>query len=1420
MYTSGSTGQPKGVVVPHRAIARLVINNGFAKLETSDRVAFASNPAFDATTMEVWGALLNGGAIVVIEQPVLLEPQAFSHALQQYRVSVLWLTAGLLNQYVDYLEEAFAKLRYLIVGGDVLDPKVIARVLSRNPPQHLLNGYGPTETTTFAVTHEIQEAGDGATSIPLGRPIANTKVYILDRHKQPVPMGVTGELYIGGDGVALGYLNRPELTAERFVDDCFVTHSNAWLYKTGDLGKWLPDGTIAFAGRNDLQVKIRGFRIELGEIESRLTAHPSVKEAAVLARQDAPGEKRLVAYYTASVALEADALRAHLGHSLPEYMVPAAYVQLQALPLTSNGKVDRKALPAPEADAYASRGYEAPQGELEMSLAALWSDVLKVERVGRQENFFALGGHSLLAVTLIERMRQQGLQVNVPSLFAAPTLAAFAAATDRNGTVGGVAAPPDLIPSPCAEIVPEMLPLVALSTADIARIVAQVPGGAANVQDIYPLAPLQEGILFHHLLNKEGDTYLLSSLRSFDTRARLDRYVNALQAVMERHDILRTSVMWEGLPEPVQVVWRRAPLLVEDVILGDGDAAEQLHERYNPRHHRIDLRQAPLLRAYVAFDRRQGRWLLLELLHHLVGDHAALAVMQHEIQAHLLGQEESLPLPLPFRNFVAQARLGVSKEEHERFFKEMLGDIDEPTAPFGLLNVQGDGSDIAEARCLLDAQLARRLRQQARQLGVSTASLCHLAWAQVLARVSGRTEVVFGTVLFGRMQAGAGADRVMGLFINTLPVRLNVGQESVQASARRTHATLAELVRHEHASLALAQRCSAIAAPAPLFSSLLNYRHSATTEPSDETRRAWEGIAPLRNEERTNYPFDLSVDDLGDGFGLTAQVQGAVDPKRVCQMMHTALERLVDALEAAPQTPLMKLDVLPESERRQLLVDWNQTQQAFPRDKCIHELFEAQAARYPNAPAVIHEAQRLDYGLLNAKANQLAHHLRELGVKPNDRVAICVDRSVEMIVGLLAVLKAGGCYVPLDPAHPQERLLHLLQDTSARLVLTQTRLVSYFSGQPRPALVLDRVGETPWARHPDSNLERGALTPADLAYVIYTSGSTGTPKGVMIEHRSVCNQISFLQKTYRLQSQDRCLQFAALSFDVSVGEIFGALSSGAALVLRTDRWLADSREFWRLAKEHEVTVFDLPTRFWQLLAEDETLAIPNCVRLLIIGGESVEQKSLEAWFQRKGHRPRLLNGYGPTEATVQATMEEPLGAAAWRSIGRPVANTRVYILDDHGQPVPIGVTGELYIGGVGVARGYLNRPELTAERFVRDSFSDEAAARLYKTGDLGRWLPDGTIEFLGRNDFQVKLRGFRIELGEIEARLSEHEAVREAVVLAREDEAGEKRLVAYYTCVDSGRRDEELIGDLRKHLLKILPSTWYQRPMYSWRRYR
>ncbi|KPW56401.1 Amino acid adenylation, partial [Pseudomonas caricapapayae] len=1380
IYTSGSTGQPKGVMIEHRAIVnRLLWAQDQYRLSREDRVLQKTPFGFDVSVWEFFLPLLAGAQLVIARPGGHQDPEYLAGLIADSGVTILHFVPSMLQSFLNQAGPlACSTLRQVFCSGEALPYSLQKHFEQRFAHVQLHNLYGPTEAAVdVTYWHCVPDLHAGI--VPIGRPVANTRMYLLDPHMQPVPVGVCGEIYIAGVQLARGYLNRDALTAERFVKDRFSNDPTARMYRSGDLGRWLADGNIEYLGRNDDQVKLRGFRIELGEIEAQLAECPGVGEAVVIAREDTPGDKRLIAYYTTREAKEIIAvqtLRAALQASLPEYMVPAAYVKLPGWPLTPNGKLNRRALPVPEADAYVSRGYEAPCGTVETAIAEIWQELLGVERVGRHDHFFELGGHSLLAVSLMGRMRQAGLSADVRLLFAQPTLSAFA---EVLGNSHEVEVPANGIVVGCTRITPSMLPLADLSEDAIERIVRAVPGGTANVQDIYALAPLQEGVLFHHLASVEGDPYLLNTRFALPSEDHLKAFVRALQGVIARHDILRTAVLWEGLDEPVQTVWREAPLAVEALELkaADGDIEQQLQERFDPRHYRLDLTKAPLIKMAYAYDEANRRWVAILLFHHMVLDHTALEVVQHEVQADLLGQAAGLPDSVPYRNHVAQARLGVSQAAHEAFFQEMLGRVTEPTLPFGLHDVQGDGRDIKQSRQAVAAELAGRIRRQAKSLGVSAASLHHLAWAQVLGRTSGQEDVVFGTVLLGRMQGGDGADRSLGMFINTLPLCLNVGEQGVREGVKATHARLTALLGHEHASLALAQRCSAIAPPLPLFSALLNYRHSAEPQVSDQGDRAWGGIEVLGWNERTNYPLTLAVDDLGEGFALTVQATAGIDPQRVCAYMETALESLVDALEHSPESLLRSLEMLPRSER-QLLQEWNATAVDYPQGTSVHQLFEAQVEKTPEAIALVFEARTFTYAQLNARANQLAHHLIGLGIGPDGRVAICVERSPEMVVGLLGILKAGAAYVPLDPAYPEQRLRYMLEDSAPAAVLVQSATRALLGELAVP--LLDLEGGC-WEAEADHDPVARAVKPDHLAYVIYTSGSSGQPKGVLIEQRGFLNLMHWYLAELNLASDDAVLLVSSYSFDLTQKNILGPLLVGGTLHLAREAFIPEV--LLEQIQRERITHINLsPSAFNTLIDANDSRQLDS-IRRVVLGGEPIQVARLEMLPEP---RPEFINSYGPTECSdVVAWHRLVDDIDCYRSsvfpIGRPIANTRIYLLDTHGQPVPIGVSGEIHIGGIGVARGYLNLPELTAERFLEDPFSAEPAARMYRSGDLGRWLADGNIEYLGRNDDQVKLRGYRIELGEIESKLSECPGVREAVVLVREHRPGDKRLVAYLT---------------------------------------
>jgi len=1376
IYTSGSTGEPKGVVVSHRGM----LNNQLSKvpylgLSASDVIAQTAALSFDISVWQTLAGLLCGASIEIVPDEIARDPSALLLYVRDNGVTVLQNVPAVIQGMLNTAPIDLPALRWLLPTGEASTSELVRQWFARYPVIPLVNAYGPAECADDVSLYLLRSGDDEHSAVvPIGKPADNTQLIVLDNQLNPLPTGVSGELYVAGVGVGRGYLNQPKLTAERFVPNPFADVPGERLYRTGDLARYRTDGVLEYIGRTDQQVKIRGQRIELGEIASRLVEFDVIREAVVVA-QEGPGGARLVAYAVAQPheLIDTAELRERLGQVLPDYMVPSLVVMLDALPLTPNGKVDRKALPEP--DFASSAQYEPPQGETEETLAAIWSEVLGVERVGRHDNFFELGGHSLLALSVLERMRVRGLESQVRTLFQSPELATFAKALSLEPNRKQLVVPPNRIPEHCQSIQPDMLTLIDLDTDEISRIEDAVPGGATNIQDIYPLAPLQEGILFHHRLQEEGDTYVLPCLLGFDSQERLEQFVAGFNQLITRHDILRTAVLWEGLHEPVQVVHRHASLEVEWLELEETGVSCSVSERLNayvdPEHYRIDVRQAPMARAIAAQDSEQGRWLLQLPSHHLVLDHTTLDLLVDEIALIQQGREGELPKPLPFRNFVAQARLGVSPVEHEAFFREKLGDVDEPTAPFGLLDVRGDGSGIEEIRLPLTEELAQQVRQQAQRHGVSTATLFHLAWAHVLSKTTGRDDVVFGTLLFGRMQGIEGAERALGMFINTLPIRIRLGTNSVADCLRQTHSELAELLNHEHASLGLAQRCSGVGGGSPLFSTLLNYRYS-TPEKEDATSRAWDGMEALGNRGRTNYPIVMSVDDLGEGFQLVGQTSRLISAQRLCDYLCTSIAGIIESLKTAPQQAVSNITLLGEDEKY-LLNEWGESSDQIPDTPPIHHLIERQAAVIPEATALVFENTSLSFAELNTRANRLSNYLIGMGVRSETRVGIAMERSIEMVVGLLGILKAGGAYVPLDPDYPSERLAYIAEDSGIELLITQQHLrelLPVIDGLN--VIELDRLDV---AHHASTNPEV-ELHGEHLAYVIYTSGSTGKPKGAAIRHDSLTNCMVWMQQTYQLNDTDAVLHKAPFGFDVSVWEIFWPLSVGVRLVVAQPGDHRDPERIIELIQRHGVTTLNFVPSMLKAFLTYPDVKTRTRLKHIMCGGEAVPA-TLQQDVAECLEGANLHDLYGPTETTIHVTHWWCRGDTQRQiPIGRPISGTRTYVLDDELTLVPQGVAGELYLGGVSLARGYLNRSDLTAERFVADPFA--AGERLYRTGDLVRWREDGQLEYLGRLDHQVKIRGLRIELGEIEAELLSQPEVRETVVVAQEGLNG-SRLVAY-----------------------------------------
>ncbi|WP_460207482.1 amino acid adenylation domain-containing protein [Scytonema sp. NUACC21] len=1854
IYTSGSTGKPKGVLVTHQGLCNLASAQiQLFDVKSDSRVLQFASFSFDASIWEIVMALCSGAMLCLGTRESLLLGPTLMQFVRERSITHATLPPSALATLPT---EELPALQNMIVAGEACSTELVAQW---SKGRKFFNAYGPTESTVCATVYEC--ANDIRKS-PIGRPIANTQVYILDPHLQPVPIGVPGEMYITGAGLARGYLNRPELTSEKFIPNPFSNESVARLYRTGDLARYLADGNIEFLGRLDDQVKIRGFRIELGEIEFVLGQHPGVRETAVTIREDVVGSKRLVAYVVVNQTLTPTITELHqfLKDKLPQYMVPSAIVVLEALPLTPNGKVDRRALPAPDTARTELPGtLVAARTPVEKALALIWTEVLGLQQVSIHDNFFALGGDSILTIQIVARANQAGLKLTPKQLFQHQTVAELAlvagttsALQTEQGLVTGsvlltpiqqwffqqeqpqphhwnqamflevrqplnpvllsqvvqqllvhhdalrlrfvrstsgwqqVNVEPDSTLSFCtridlsvlpeleqipmmeaaaaqlqaslnleegplvrvalfdlgpnqpnrlllivhhlvvdgvswrilledlqtayqqlsrgqtislppkttsfqdwaqklseyarsapragAKLSPEMeqeldywlaqswtgvtsLPIdysvdkdvnttasaknvvVALSPEETRALLSEVPqayntqindvlltalvqafaqwtdtrcllvdleghgreeilegvdlsrtvgwfttvfpvlldlrkardpgsalklvkeqlrripnrgigygllrylkgdvaiteklqalpqaevnfnylgqldrvltpdamfeaakestgpehsllskrshlleingiitgsclhlnwtysekvhkrstveglaqsfvaalqkliahcqspeaGGFTpsdfplaklneqklsklptlidktdgsstkikNVEDIYSLSPMQEGMLFHTLYASNSGVYFEHLNCTLKGNLNVLAFQKAWQQVVERHPVLRTAFIWEGLDEPLQVVRQHISLPWEQHdwrSLSPVEQQEQLEAFLQADRERgFDLSQAPLMRLtliQLASDAYQFIW----SHHHLLLDGWSLPLVLKDVfafyQAFSLKQDLYHKHSRPYRDYIAWLQQQ-DLTQAEAFWRHTLKGFTAPT-PLGIDRALDSTSSLEEPHSeqLLQLSIAvtSELQSFARQHQLTLNTLIQGAWALLLSRYSSQEDVVFGATFSGRPAALAEVESMVGLFINTLPVRVMVSPTTELLSwLGQLQAQLLELRSYEYSPLVQVQGWSDVPRGLPLFESIVVFENY----PVDASLREEGGSLEIRNVgavEQTNYPLTLAA---APGKQLSLHLSydcRRFDATTITRMLGH-LETLLCGIVTNPEQRLSDLPILTPAERLTLLEEWNCTEVDYPKDLCIHQLFEATVQRTPDAVAIVFEDQILSYCELNRRANQLAHYLRCQGVGPDVLVGICVERSVEMVVGLLGILKAGGAYVPLDPAYPKERLAFMLEDSQVSVLLTQQQLMAALPVHSAQVVQLD--GDWEIIAHNSEANPLSPVTSQHLAYVIYTSGSTGQPKGVPVAHQGLVNHSVAVAKQYELQSSDRILQFSSISFDIAVEELFPSWMSGAAVILRSEDMVADSRDFLQAIAsllperqiEHEqLTVLNLPTAYWHQWVHGLSLLnkpLPQTLRLVVVGGEKASPTTFVAWKQLGGvERIRWLNSYGPTETTVIVTVYEPGANAVTQKlvlelpIGRPIANTQIYLLDTQLQPVPIGVPGELYISGSGLARGYLNRPELTALKFIPNPFSQTLGARLYKTGDLAQYLPNGDIEYLGRLDDQVKIRGFRIELGEIESVLSQHPAVQESVVIAREDVPGNKRLVAY-----------------------------------------
>jgi amino acid adenylation domain-containing protein len=1351
IYTSGSTGQPKGVQVAHRGLCNVAGAQAKAYgLGPEDRVFQFASLSFDAAAFEITLGMTAGASLCLASLELLKPGQDLMSLMEEERITTALLPPSTLSGIA---ARELPTLKTLIVAGEACSSALVKRW---GTTRRFTNAYGPTEATIWATLEECREWREKPA---IGRPIGNTKVYILDEQRTPAPIGVAGELFIAGVGLARGYMNRADLTAERFIPNPFNGVAGERMYVTGDLCKRSLDGRIDFIGRKDNQIKLRGFRIELEEIGVVLSGHPAVEQAAVALRENERGANQLVAYLVARTGSSAtiNELRNYLESKLPHYMVPAAFVVIEAMPLLPNGKVNTKALP--ELDAIRSaplEEYVAPANPREEALARIWSEVLGVEQVGVNDNYFVLGGDSIRGIQLIVKAQEHGFKFSLHEIFQNQTIRALAQATESY-EVSSVAGDPSR-------------PFQLISEEDKLRL----PG---DIVDAYPLTMLQTGMVFH----SEYSPGVYHAIISLQLRMRID--LDALQRTLEvmvaRHPALRTSFDLTGFSQPLQLVHERAHVIlqIEDLThLAGGEQDRAIAEWIRLESKRpFNWSDYPLMRFQV--HRRAGDVIQFTFY----GPHALfdgwsdgifLTELFKQYFSALDGKPDPLePLPsVTFGDYVALELEALHSQESSRYWSQRLNDLAITTLPFW--PSPPGATDQEQPHFLtvpISTELSKDLVRIAESTSVSLKSVMLAAHLRVLCLLTGQTDVTTGLVSHGRPEV-EGGERMIGLFLNTLPFRLKLQGGSWVSLIRETFAVEAEAMPFRRYPLARIQRENE---GLSLFSTAFNYTNFHVYQ----SAKIVEGVDVLgfTGFGRTDMALVAScdLDSLSNRLNLTLSCNPA-------QISGKLLEAIRDyyamALTLMVADPLARYDtacLLKTSEAHELLVEWNETRKDYPKEECLHGLFEQQAQMRPDAVAVVFGGEQVSNRYLNERANQLAHYLRRLGVGPEAMVGICLDRSVDLVTGLLGILKAGGAYVPLDPVHPLERLEFMLRDTGMNVLVASRDL----AGDLRGGNILRIVClDDEWEGIERESVENpiNQATAECLVYTIYTSGSTGAPKGVQIAHGALINVLRSMRQAHRFVKEDVLLAITTLSFDIAGLEIFLPLITGARLVVALREAATEAIGLMEAIANYNVTVMQATPAAWQMLVDTGWRGGKQLK--LLCGGDTL---SRELAVKLRQVSEDIWNLYGPTETTIWSTVKKVESDQITLTIGRPIANTRIYLLDQYQQPVPIGVPGGVYIGGAGVARGYLNQPELTAEKFAPDPFSEQAGLRLYSTGDLARWSAEGELEFLGRGDRQVKIRGHRIEPGEIEAVLNRQPGVRQAVVIMREDEPGQKQLVAY-----------------------------------------
>ncbi|MED1744792.1 non-ribosomal peptide synthetase [Brevibacillus borstelensis] len=1389
MYTSGSTGRPKGVMVEHRNLMHYVSSIIPAlKLEEGMNFATVSTLAADLGNTSIFPSLCLGGTLHILSMERITDSHALAEYLSRNPVDCLKIVPSHLSALLGTNPEMVLPKKRLVFGGEALHWDLVDLIQNSSPELLIFNHYGPTETTVGVMTYHIEKGKERhGVTVPLGTPIQNVETYVLDENLQMVPDGEPGELYIGGAGVARGYLFNEELTQERFIQNPFSNDPFDRLYKTGDRVRKLPDHTLEFLGRLDFQIKIRGFRIEPVEVEAVLVQHPYVREAAVLAHTNPNDEVQLVAYLVgdSNDLKSLSEIRGYLKENLPEYMIPTSFVWLDSMPLTVNGKIDRQALPEPDFSAVPILDiYEAPRTPIEVKLANIWGEVLNLSQIGRDHDFFELGGHSLLLARIASRIRDTfHVELPVRAFFDFPTVAGM------------------------AEWIENMLQKNQEKTdSTIVSVTREknTPQSFAQKR-MWLLNQFTEGTAAYNI-------HLPLRITGF---LNIEVVEKSLQEIVNRHEILRT-VFAEEKGDLVQVVLndQKVSLHIIDLSNEPEEEREELLNRYliQEAQYNFSLMEGPLFRT-VLYKLSSNEFVLMFIMHHIISDGWSWNVLMKEwIQYYdhfLNGTPLSLQkLPIQYTDYsIWQHRWMQSewKNDQLNYWKEKLSG----TLPVLNLPTDRPRPSIQSYRgSVRKMKIPTEICQGLNELSQSRGSTLYMtllaAFNALLYRYSAQEDIIIGTPVANRNRTEI--EHLIGMFVNTLALRNDLsGNPTFLELLSRVRETVIqafenqdipfekiveELLQDRHLSYS------------PIFQVMFAYENSRMKHsemPQCSIRRI-----DLHNGTAM---FDLTMTIIDEGQELLAELEYNTDlfyEDTICRMLNHYIVLLKGVVED-PSQRLLSLPLLTENERQTMLVEWNNTYREVPKNKGVHHLFEEQVNKSPDSTAVVIGEVRVTYHELNERANQLAHYLRKIGVGSKCFVGVSFDKSPELIITLLGVLKAGAAYVPIDPSLPKERMLYMVEDAEISLLITHGYYEHLFTDLSVKVLPIDKYWED-ISRESRENLDC-VIEVEHTAYLIYTSGSTGKPKGVLVPHQSLVNHNLSIIREFCLTIEDKVLQFASISFDVSAEEIFPTLLSGGALVLSNVR-IPTYLELLTLIEKEQLTVLNLPTAYWSDWVNSMFISesrVPSCVRLMVVGGEKVSLERYKMWKKISGNGVVFKHAYGLTETTITSTIftleEEVEEKLTVIPIGRPIANTKLYVLDQAMNPVPIGMPGELYIAGDCLATGYHRKHELTESRFVPDPFESKPGAKMYKTGDLVRYLPDGNVDFLGRLDHQVKIRGFRVELGEIEEILSQYPSVQKAIVTVQEVD-GIKNLVAYVLVGDT---NQPLNETLRNYMKEKVP---------------